>query len=636
MGTKKRILSLIVVVAMLVSTAVTAVFADGNFTVTASSETAQAGETAAVTISLANNPGIIALRLQVAYNSSVLTLTGVTDAGKLGSESHTSSGGSYDLTANPYTLYWFNGEATSNYTATGTVATLTFAVANNAAEGDYNITVTVLDSYATQGSSGQTAVTCTPVNGKVTVPHIHSYGAWTSVDGTNHKKVCACGDEVTEAHTWNDGVVTTPATHTATGVKTYTCTVCGGTKTETIAKTPEHSYGEWTSVDETNHKRVCACGDEETAPHTWNDGVVTTPATHSATGVKTYTCTACGATKTETIAQIAHSYGAWTYADEDNHERECSCGAKETEGHTWNSGEVTTPATHTATGVKTYTCTVCGGTKTETIAKTPEHSYGEWTSVDETNHKRVCACGDEETAPHTWNDGVVTTPATHSATGVKTYTCTACGATKTETIAQIAHSYGAWTQVDETNHKKVCACGDEITEAHTWNEGEVTTAATHTATGVKTYTCTVCGGTKTETIAKLEGHTYGEWTSVDGTNHKKVCACGDEITEAHTWNDGVVTTAPTKTTYGVKTYTCTVCGGTKTVAIEEYLGDINGDTVQDIKDAILLFNHSMYPTTYLIGYKGEIDLNGNGVWDIGDAIKLFNFTMYPSTYPIEY
>ena len=445
MGTKKRILSVLVVVAMLVSTVVTAVFADSNFTVTASSVTAEAGDTVNVTISLANNPGVIALRLAIGYDSDVLTLTNISDGGLLGSESHTSyiSDGvsHYDLSANPYKLYWINGEATTNYTSNGTAATLTFSVANDAALGEYPITVSVLDSQATNGTSGQTEVACAAVNGKVTVQHVHSYGAWTSVDANNHKRVCACGAEEVEAHTWDSGVVTTPATHTSTGVKTYTCTVCGATKTETIAKLEGHTYGEWTSVDANNHHRVCECGAEEVGVHTWDSGVVTTP-------------------------------------------------------------------------------------------------------------------------------------------------------------------------------------------------------ATHTSTGVKTYTCTVCGATKTETIAKLEGHTYGEWTSVDANNHHRVCECGAEEVGAHTWDSGVVTTEPTATTDGVKTYTCTVCGATKTEVIPktgpaQVLGDVNGDGSVDIRDAILLFNYSMSPEDYTIGYVGSVDFNKDGSVDIRDAILLFNYSMSPEDYSIE-
>ena len=73
---------------------------------------------------------------------------------------------------------------------------------------------------------------------------------------------------------------------------------------------------------------------------------------------------------------------------------------------------------------------------------------------------------------------------------------------------------------------------------HVWDEGEVTTAPTCVDTGVKTYTCIMCGSeTKTESIP---------------------------ATGEHTWDAGVDTTAPTCTTAGVKTFTCTVCDDTKT------------------------------------------------------------------------
>ena len=51
---------------------------------------------------------------------------------------------------------------------------------------------------------------------------------------------------LTIQHTWDDGVVTTPATCAKEGVKTYTCKTCGETKTEVIPKTDDHKFGEWT------------------------------------------------------------------------------------------------------------------------------------------------------------------------------------------------------------------------------------------------------------------------------------------------------------------------------------------------------------------------------------------------------
>lgn len=96
----------------------------------------------------------------------------------------------------------------------------------------------------------------------------------------------------------------------------------------------------------------------------------------------------------------------------------------------------------------------------------------------------------------------------------------------------------------------VCSnCGDVIatevipaTGAHTWDNGTVTTEPTEKDPGTMTYTCTVCGQTKTEVIPATGPHT-------------------------HVWDEGTVTVAPTETTPGVRTYTCTVCGQTRTEII---------------------------------------------------------------------
>lgn len=139
-----------------------------------------------------------------------------------------------------------------------------------------------------------------------------------------------------------------------------------------------------------------------------------------------------------------------------------SAGAKITLGevhkHTLTETEAK-PATCTEDGVKAYwTCNGCGKhfedaqgqteIKNLTAWKTGDgkvsatgHSWGEWTKVDDNNHKRVCKNDENhfDTAPHTWNEGVVTTKATCTTAGVKTYTCSDCGATKTERIDATGH-----------------------------------------------------------------------------------------------------------------------------------------------------------------------------------------------------
>ena len=128
---------------------------------------------------------------------------------------------------------------------------------------------------------------------------------------------------------------------------------------------------------------------------------------------------------------------------------------------------------------------------------------------------------------HSWNDGEVTTPATCTTAGVKTYTCTVCQATKTEKIDATGHNWGEWTTTkeatctekgEETRH---CHNNPEHTETsdiaptgHSWNEGEVTKAPTCTEEGEKTFTCTGCNETKTEKIpVDPNAHDYrDDWT----------------------------------------------------------------------------------------------------------------------------
>ncbi len=74
-----------------------------------------------------------------------------------------------------------------------------------------------------------------------------------------------------------------------------------------------------------------------------------------------------------------------------------------------------------------------------------------------------------------------------------------------EDVCRIAgHSRGEWKSVDDTNHERACSvCGETETEAHSWNGGEITAQPSYNQTGTRTYTCTVCGGTKTESIPAI-------------------------------------------------------------------------------------------------------------------------------------
>lgn len=93
----------------------------------------------------------------------------------------------------------------------------------------------------------------------------HNYSDTWSSDANNHWHACTITGHADkrdlDAHSWNDGVVTTKPTCTKAGVKTYTCTVCNATKKETI-HVKEHDWS--------NHDGVCTvcktpCGEAHTA-----------------------------------------------------------------------------------------------------------------------------------------------------------------------------------------------------------------------------------------------------------------------------------------------------------------------------------------------------------------------------------
>ena len=212
--------------------------------------------------------------------------------------------------------------------------------------------------------------------------------------------ICSnCGEVVstkeipaTGAHTWDNGTVTTEPTETTPGVRTFTCAVCGATRTETIPATGAHDYQFTKNVAPTCTTEgydlyTCSgCGATEkrnskpALGHKWDNGTVTTEPTETTPGVRTYTCTICGATKNETIPAT----GAHT--------------------HVWDNGTVTIAPTETTPGVRTYTCTVCGQTKNEIIPATggssvcpggpncPSYGFSDVAGPNDWSHEGIDYC----------------------------------------------------------------------------------------------------------------------------------------------------------------------------------------------------------------------------------------------------
>ena len=368
-------------------------------------------------------------------------------------------------------------------------------------------------------------------------PHSHNVESWTAVEG-GHSGVCTdCSETVTQGHTMNEGVITTAPTCQADGKKTFTCSACGATEEETIPKLTDHVCNDWT-VGETQHTGECIyCSEALARDHTYGEGVVTQEPTCKTAGIKTFTCSVCGHTKTETLPTTAHSM---------------------------DEGTITTAPTCQADGKKTFTCSACGATEEETIPKLDDHVGGNWSS-DDTGHTGTCIhCGAEIVGEHIHDQKTVTLEPTCQAEGKQTVACI-CGHSYEEAVPKLdGHVGGNWSS-DETGHTGTCIhCGAEVTGEHRYDEGTVTLEPTCTTDGSKTLTCTDCGHTKQEVITS-PGHAYGDWVSTGDTYHKHSCACGDTAQEKHTWNKGVITRYPTCDKFGIKTYTCTGCGQTKNV-----------------------------------------------------------------------
>ena len=328
--------------------------------------------------------------------------------------------------------------------------------------------------------------------------------------------------------------------------------------------------------------------------HSWNKGEVTTAPTCENAGVKTYTCTVCNETKTEAIDATGHTSVEVpekpATCTEAGHKagKKCSvCGETlsgmeeiPATGHQWDEGKVTTAPTCENAGVKTYTCTVCNETKTEAIDATGHTSVEvpeKPATCTEAGHKagkKCSVCGETlsgmEEIPatgHQWDEGKVTTAPTCENAGVKTYTCTVCNETKTEAIDATGH-----TSVEVPEKPATC------------------TEAGHTA-GTK---CSVCDAIlsgmeeipatgHTEVIDAAKAPTCTETGLTEG-KHCSVCheilVAQEEIpAKGHSWDKGVITTSPTCSDAGVKTYTCTVCSETKTEVL-----DATGHTLVNIAE----------------------------------------------------
>ena len=310
--------------------------------------------------------------------------------------------------------------------------------------------------------------------------HTHIY-AWDEYG--NQSEGYATETIITKAHKHEYiSSIKKPATCTESGIRLYTCKDNDDNYEEKIPATG-HQHTELRNVKaatcvQEGYTGDTYCKDCNTKlssgktiakkEHTWDSGKITTAATCSGKGIKTYTCIGCKATRTEEIPATGHQHTELRNVKAANCSQEgytgdtyCKdCNTKLASGkvlpktdHIWNTGKVTQNATCTAKGIKTFTCTVCKSTRIEEIPATGHVNkitkFAKKASCKSEGYTGDVYCQDcgiliEEgkiipKTEHVWNDGEITTPATCTTEGIKTYTCTSCGITKTEAIAATGH-----------------------------------------------------------------------------------------------------------------------------------------------------------------------------------------------------
>ena len=452
-------------------------------------------ETFDVTIDLAGNSGIAAMTASLEYDSDIFEIQSSSFSESILKNSFTNAS-----TSNKGKVK-FAFMSTDDIKADGQVIKLTFkAIKNENVSGKFQLVVDELtDSNATKQEYNIADLTT-----KVNKICIHNYIGpdfqWSS-DYSTCKAVYTCeynSEHVvgidcdvqtkrTEPTCEEDGSIV----HTATGkynneAITDTKTekleakghIAGETKIENVIESTCEVGG---SYDEVVYCTVC--GKElsrttvktEAKGHKWNPGTITTEPTCTEEGVKTFECTVCGKTKTEKVEAL---------------------------GHDWdNDFTVDKEATCEETGVKSIHCKRCDERKELTTIPAKGHVKGEVKIENAT--ESICEKGgsyDEVVYCTVCNKELSRTTVKTEAKGhVK-------GKVKIENATEASCEVGG--TYDEVIYCTVCnkelSRSTVKTEAkgHKWDNGKVTTEPTYAEEGVKTYTCTACGATKTEVIPK--------------------------------------------------------------------------------------------------------------------------------------
>ena len=428
-----------------------------------------------------------------------------------------------------------------------------------------------------------------------------------------YKLTCGC-----TSHTYGSAVVTKQPTCTSEGTKTKTCTQCGATVTETIAKL-SHSYTTTvvaptcTADGYTLHKcSVCGTSYKDNTTkatgHSYGNSVVTKQPTCTSEGAAIKTCTKCNATVTETIPKTSHKYAdtvvAPTCTADGYTLHKCSvCGTSykdnttKATGHSYGNSVVTKQPTCTSEGAAIKTCTKCNATVTETIPKT-SHKYADTvvaptcTTDGYTLHKcSVCGTSYKDNTTkatgHSYGNSVVTKQPTCTSEGTKTKTCTKCNATVTEKLPAKGH-----TAVTDKGYPATCATAGKTDGSH----------------------CSVCGAViKAQTVINATGHKSSDWIvdkaasiGVKGSKHKECTVCKKVLETAEIPALSKISISKASVTLSTSTYAYDGKAKKPGVTVK-----LNGKTLKNGTDYTVSYSNNIKVGTAKVTITGKGNYTGS-------------------------
>ncbi len=501
--------------------------------------------------------------------------------------------------------------------------------------------VTQHPTETSEGSKTFTCNTCghTKIDGIPTLDaHEHTFSDVWSSNETHHWYSASCEhtsekNNYTE-HNWDDGVVTTEPTTENKGTKTFACQTCGTTKTEDIPKLEEIHYhvyniqntdsqfikSEATCTEKAVYFYSCLCGLQGTEifqygsskGHNYDIANIAWAWNEYESASATVACTEnCGHTETLT-AVITSEITAPVSCTIDgiklhtatveldgiaytNQTSEKLTAA----GHTWNDGEITKHPSETENGIKTYTCSGCSETRTETVYA---NSQSIWNSAFE---KAETAANVTINYNYTFKDGdeVIEVSQTSLLDNYKAYTSakiTELNGRYDEAKAYFAKIDGVnyifeeeylndlfvWVKTEagdsfddgdyilgNTNLLLPAVLREELKNSYAQFEYDQNTNTYSSAT----FTMYLDGVTVSTISITIDDGTITNFNYTLSSENGMVQKCEINLSDygttvvtlphIHEWDNGTITTEPTETENGIKTYTCSGCSETRTETV---------------------------------------------------------------------